>query len=136
GALALQAALAPVDHHAADRRVGADGELGLLRPARPQHLEPELLHGTCDLLQARTFERSSGKCRRAEQELEMPVVFHAGVASAQGCSSSRNTCGGFVAPGVTANVSGRSEFGIRPASTTSLAIASGRLPACHKHSSV
>jgi len=51
--------------------------------ARPQHLEAKLLHRTCDLLQTRTFECSGGKCRRAEQKFEMPVVFHASVTSAQ-----------------------------------------------------
>jgi hypothetical protein len=75
GALALHAALAPVDHHAADGGVGADGELGLFRPARPQHLEPELCHRPCDLLQPRAFERSRKQRRHAEQEFEMLVIF-------------------------------------------------------------
>jgi hypothetical protein len=66
GGLALHTALAPIDHHAADRGVGADSKFRLLRAARPQHLEAKLLHRACDLLQSRTFERSGGKCRRAE----------------------------------------------------------------------
>ena len=54
--LAFQALLAPVDHHAADRGVGLNRDLGILELARPDDLEAGALDLRDDLVEADALE--------------------------------------------------------------------------------
>ena len=76
GGLALEALLAPVDHHAADRGVGLHRDLGVLDAARLDDLEAEALDRRDDLIEPHALEVVSVEGRRREQEVEASVVVH------------------------------------------------------------
>jgi hypothetical protein len=68
GGLALDAFLAPVDDHAADRGVGLHGDLGVLDAARLDHLKAEPFDGGYDLADPEPFEIVGVEHRRREQK--------------------------------------------------------------------
>src|SRR5262249_22793498 len=76
GSLAFEALLAPVDHHAPDRGVGLDRDLGILDASRPDHLEAGALDLVDDLIEPYALEiiLVEGGCR--EQEVEASEVVH------------------------------------------------------------
>ena len=74
--LALEALLAPVDHHAADRGVGLHRDLGVLEPARPHDLEAHPLDRRDDLVDADAFEIVGVEDRRGEQKGEALEIVH------------------------------------------------------------
>src|SRR5581483_442539 len=69
-ALALKALLAPVHHHAADRRVGLHRDLGVLQRAGPDHFEAGPLDLLDDLVEAEALEVIGVEHRCGEQEVE------------------------------------------------------------------
>ena len=77
GRLAVDAALAPIDHHAADRRVGLHRDDGVLDTARPDHFEAEPLDRRYYLLDPRAFQIVRIERRRADQDREMSEKVHA-----------------------------------------------------------
>ncbi len=74
--LAFQALLAPIDHHAADRGVGLDGDLRVLRAPRLDDLEPHLLDRRHDLLKAQAFEIIRIEHRSREKEGKALEIIH------------------------------------------------------------
>ena len=74
--LALEPLLAPVDQHAADRRVGLHGDLGILDPPRLDDLELHPLDGADNLQQALPFEIIGLEARRADEEREATEEIH------------------------------------------------------------
>ncbi len=76
GGLAVGALLAPVDHHAADRGVGADRQLGVVVALRVHDGVAVLLDLGEDLLQPRAFQVVRIEARHANQELEPARIFH------------------------------------------------------------
>jgi hypothetical protein len=75
--LTFEPLLAPIHHHAADRRIGLHRHLGILDPSRPHHLETELLDLGGDLRKPQPFQVFTVECRRAEQDSKMPEEIHA-----------------------------------------------------------
>ncbi|MHC2377903.1 hypothetical protein ACVIHA_002278 [Bradyrhizobium liaoningense] len=67
--LALEALLAPVHHHAADRRIGLHRHLGILQLAGPDHLESGALDLLDDLVEANAFEVVAIEHGCGEQEV-------------------------------------------------------------------
>ena len=76
GGLAVEALLAPVDHHAADGGVGLHGDLGILDAARADDLEAQLLDGARDLLEAMALEIIGVECRGGDQDGEAAEEVH------------------------------------------------------------
>ncbi len=74
--LSFEPALAPVDHHAADRGVGLDCHLGILNAPRLNDLEPVILYGCDDSLKARTFEVVGVEAGYADQKSETSEEIH------------------------------------------------------------
>ena len=74
--LALDALLAPVDDHAADRGVGLDGDLRVLDPPRLDHLEAHALDGRDDLVDPEALEIVGVEHRRRKQEGEALEEVH------------------------------------------------------------
>jgi hypothetical protein len=76
GRLALEAALAPIHHHAADGGVGLDRDGRVLDAPGPHHLEAATLHRRHDLLDPHPFEIVGIEVRRAHQHGEAAVEIH------------------------------------------------------------
>ena len=76
GRLALDALLAPVDDHAADRRVGLHRDLRVLDPARLDHLEAHPLDRRDDLVDPEALEIVGVEHRRGEEEGEALEEVH------------------------------------------------------------
>ena len=74
--LAVEALLAPVDHHAANRRVGLHNDLRILHASRPHDLETEMLDGRRYLAQPVAFEIVGVEGRSADQDGEAPEEIH------------------------------------------------------------
>ena len=77
GGLALETLLAPVDHHAADRRVGLDRDLRVLEPARLDHLKAHPLDRRDDLVDPEALEIVGVEHRRGKEEGEPLEEVHA-----------------------------------------------------------
>ena len=74
--LALQALLAPVHHHAADRSIGLHRHLGVLQLAGPDHLEAGALDLLDDLVEADALEVVGVEHGGCEQEVEALEIVH------------------------------------------------------------
>ena len=74
--LALQALLAPVHHHAADRGVGLHRHFGVLQLAGPDHLEAGALDLLDDLVEADALEVVGVEHWCGEQEVEALEIVH------------------------------------------------------------
>ncbi len=74
--LAVEAALAPVHHEAADRRVGLDCDRRVLDPPRPHHLEAAMLDRRHDLVDAHALQVVRIEGRRAHQHGKAAVEIH------------------------------------------------------------
>jgi hypothetical protein len=86
GGLALQAALSPIHHEAADRGIGLHGDRGVLDAPRPHHLEAARLDRRDDLLDPRALQIIRIKGGGAHQHGEAAVKIHgAGLSSRTGC---------------------------------------------------
>ena len=94
GGLALDALLAPVDDHAADRRVGLHGDLGVLDPARLDHLKAQPLDRGDDLVDPEALEVVGVEHRRREQKGQTLGKVHRFRIP----SSDRRPCGHPIAP--------------------------------------
>ena len=77
GGLAVEALLAPVDHHAAYRRIGLDRQFGVFDPARLDHLKTGFFHRADNLMQAQAFQLVGIEGRGVEQECESTKIIHA-----------------------------------------------------------
>jgi hypothetical protein len=75
--LALEALLAPVDHHAADRGIGLHRDLGVLQFSGAHHLETGALDLVDDLVEAHAFEVVGVENGRCEQKGEASEIVHA-----------------------------------------------------------
>jgi hypothetical protein len=73
---ALQALAAPIDHHATDRGVGLDGDLGVFELARLDHLEARPLDLPDDLVEPYALEVVGVEVRHREQKGEPPKIIH------------------------------------------------------------
>ena len=82
--LALKALLAPVHHHAADRRVGLHRDLGVLQLAGPDHFEAGPLDLLDDLVEAEALEVIGVEHRCGEQEVEALEIIHGGSRMCRG----------------------------------------------------
>ena len=76
GRLAFDALLAPVDDHAADRRVGLHRDLRVLDPARLDHLKAHPLDRGDDLIDPEALEIVGVEHRRREEEGEALEEVH------------------------------------------------------------
>ena len=76
GGLAFEALLAPVNHHAADRRVGLHGDLGVFEAARLDDLEAHAFDGGDDLVDPKALQIVGVEHRRREQEGEPLEEIH------------------------------------------------------------
>ena len=76
GGLAFEPLLAPVDHHAADRRVGLHGDLGVVEPPGAHDLEAHAVDRLDDLRDAIAFEVVGVEVRGREQEGESLEIVH------------------------------------------------------------
>ena len=76
GRLALEALLAPVDHHAADGGVGLHRDFGILELARLDDLEARALDLGDDLVEAKALEIVGIEGGRGEQEGEASEEVH------------------------------------------------------------
>jgi hypothetical protein len=74
--LALQALLAPVDHHAADCGIGLHRDLGIFQLAGADHLEAGALDLLDDLVEADALEIVRVEHGRGEQEIEAFEIVH------------------------------------------------------------
>jgi hypothetical protein len=74
--LAFEALLAPVDHHAADRRVGLDRDRGVFELARLDDLEAGTLDLIDDLIEANALEIVGVECWHRKQEIEAFEIVH------------------------------------------------------------
>ena len=79
--LAVEAALAPIHHHAADGGIGLDRDGCVLHAAGADHFEAELLHRADDLLDAHALEVVRVEVRRAHEHGEAAKEVHAGEGS-------------------------------------------------------
>ena len=77
GGLALQHLLAPVDHHAADGRIGLHRDLRVLELAGPDDFETGALDFRDDLIETDPLEIVGIKNGRCEQEGEASEIVHA-----------------------------------------------------------
>jgi len=78
GGLAFEALLAPINHHAADRRVGLHGDLGVLEASRLDDLEAHPFDGGDDLVDPKALQIVGVEHRRREQEGEPLEEVHVG----------------------------------------------------------
>ena len=76
GGLALEALFAPVDHHAADRRIGLHRDLRILELPRPDHLEAGSLDLRDDLVETEALEIVGIEDGGGEQEGEAAEIVH------------------------------------------------------------
>ena len=76
GGLAVEALLAPVDDHAADRGIGLDHHLGILDAAGAHDLEAHLFDRDGDLAEPVAFEIVGIEGRSADEESEAPEEIH------------------------------------------------------------